>query len=86
MAEALWVCHVIVDVFSQHGCLIIKSLSKFVKALVFSVFGAEFERREQPSVYICMSAYTRSPNEGMDFYSAHTAAKITFIVNEAKAM
>lgn len=42
MAEALWVCHVIVDVFSQHGCLIIKSLSKFVKALVFSGFGAEF--------------------------------------------
>lgn len=69
MAETLWVCHVIVDVFSQHGCFIIKSLSKLVKALVVSVFGAEFERREGPS----------------NFYSAHPATKRTFIVNEAKA-
>lgn len=75
----LWVCHVIVDVFSQHGCFIIKSLSKFVKALGVSVSGAEFERREQPSAHICMSACTRPPKEGMDFYSAHT-------VNGAKAL
>lgn len=63
MADMLWVCHVIVDVFSQHGCLLIKSLSKFVRTLVFSVL-VQSMRGESSRPCASAPTCTRAQNEG----------------------
>lgn len=72
VTEMFWACHVIVDVFSQHGCLIIKSLSKFAKTLVFSVLVQSLRgESSHPCTSACMSTYVCSQNEGM-VSSSHT--------------
>ena len=68
IAETLWVCPVIVDVFSQHGCLIIKSLSKFVKALSFWCSG--WEARAAVRVHLHVCAHTSQRRCGF-YFCAH---------------
>lgn len=79
----------IVDVFSQHGCLIIKPSSKFVRLLSsLDFFFFPVARREQPSVHVCVHAESRAYRYGFPF-GAHTHSNkknLTFILNEAKVM
>lgn len=57
LMEIFWVCDVIVDVFSQHGCSFIKSYCQTLPRLLSSLFWSSESEMSHQALPACLSTY-----------------------------